>query len=311
MSEEFYKKHRPSTIRAFFGNKETKSLLGGWLRAGVVPHCLLFQGPSGCGKTTLARILRKKLGCGNADFKEINAAGKARGIDEVKSMEQQMGMSPISGTCRVYLIDEAHKMTNDAQNAILKMLEDTPKHVYFMLATTDPQKLIPTIRTRASAVPVVPLSVDDMLGLLKRVAKIEKIDLDEDVLDALVVASDGSARKALVLLNKIAYVKPEQRINVIEDSDEKKDAIQLCRLLMDPKTKWPAVAKLIKTIDNLEPESFRYMMLAYASNVCLGGGRLASRAFVILDQFQTNYYDSKKAGLIADCWEVVHGRKDD
>ena len=309
--DEFYKKHRPTTIKAFFGNRDTKSMLGGWVRAKKVPHCLLFQGPSGCGKTTLARILRTKLDCGDADFKELNAAGKARGIDEVKSMESQMNMSPISGSVRVYLIDECHKMTTDAQNAILKMLEDTPRHVYFMLATTDPQKLIPTIRTRASAVSVGALTPQEMTKLLNKVAMAEDVDLTEDVVDALVAASDGSARKGLVLLNQIAYIDEDKRLDAIEKSDEKAEAIQLCRLLMNPRTKWPAVSKLLKALNDIEPESFRYMMLGYATSVCLGGGKMASRAFVILDQFSSNYYDSKKAGLVADCWEVVHGRKDE
>lgn len=307
--DEFYKKHRPKTIKGFFGNTEAKALLGGWVRAKAVPHCLLFQGPSGCGKTTLARILRSKLDCGDGDFKEINAAGKARGIDEVKTIESQMSMSALSGASRVYLIDEAHKMTNDAQNAILKMLEDTPRHVYFMLATTDPNKLINTIKTRCSVVTVKPLTAPEMAKLISKVAMMEDVDLTEDLLDAIVAAADGSARKALVLLNQVAYVDPDKRMELVNKEDERAEAIELCRLLMNPRIKWPQVAAVIKRIEDLEPESFRYMMLAYASSVCLGGGKLASRAFVILDQFSSNYYDSKRAGLIADCYEVVHGRQ--
>src|SRR5690606_3369465 len=107
---------------------------------GDIPHAMLFTGPSGCGKTTLARILRVKLRCSDNDFQEINAAD-FRGIDSIRSMRQQVGAAPLGGDSRIWLIDEAHSMTADAQNAFLKLLEDTPRHVYFFLATTDPQKL--------------------------------------------------------------------------------------------------------------------------------------------------------------------------
>ena len=115
---ELYKKYRPKSFKAFAGNEAVKSQLSGWVRTKKVPHCILFQGGSGMGKTTLARILRKKLNCSDADLREINAAGKARGIEEVKKIESQIAMAPIGGDCRVYIIDECHKMTNDAQNAL-------------------------------------------------------------------------------------------------------------------------------------------------------------------------------------------------
>lgn len=305
MTVEFYKKHRPKTSKHFAGNASAKKQVSSWIKNDAVPHFIIFNGPSGCGKTTLARMLRESLGCGDGDFREINAAGKARGIDEVKTIEGQLNMSAISGKCRVYLIDEAQKMTNDAQNAILKMTEDTPKHVYFIFCTTDIQKLLPTIRTRASVVSVEPLSAADMGKLLGRVAMKEDVSIPDDVRDAIVSAADGSPRKALVLLNQIAYLEPEEMLDAVEQSDEKKQAIDLCRLLMNPKTKWKAVADVLKNLEGVEPESFRYMMLAYATNVCLGGGRMAARAFVLLDQFSSNYYDTKRAGLVADCYEVV------
>lgn len=309
MSHELYKKYRPKTFKAFAGNKAVKNQLAGWVRNKKVPHCILFQGGSGMGKTTLARILRTKLNCGDADLREINAAGKARGIDEVKKIESQISMAPISGDCRFYIIDEAHKMTNDAQNAILKMLEDTPKHVYFVLCTTEPNKLLKTIKTRSTIVTVSPLTQTECEALLVKICKREKLEVEEEVVEAIAKASDGSSRKALVLLNQVADMDPEQRLDAIVNTDETKHAIDLCRLLMNTRTKWPAVAKLIKSIEGLEAESFRWMMLSYANNVILGGGKNAARAFVILDQFSSNYYDTKKSGLLADCWEVIHGEQ--
>jgi len=309
MSEvkEFHLKHRPKTFKAVAGNKEAKSMLTGWLKNMAVPHCLLFQGGSGSGKTTLARIMASKLGCGPNDLVEMNAAGKARGIDAIKRIESRLMISPLNGRCRVYIIDECHKMTSDAQNAILKMLEDTPQHVYFMLCTTDPQKLIKTVRTRCSVVKVEVLGSEDMRKLLVKIAKREKLKIEEDVFDAIINVAEGSARMAVVLLNQVAYAAEEDRLDLVQNSDVKRKAFELCRLLMNTRTTWKQVGKFIKEMEDIEPEGFRHMMLAYATTVCLGGGKMSARAFVILDTFRDNYFDSKKAGLVADCYEVING----
>jgi len=310
MTEELYKKYRPTTFKAMVGSKAAVSQCLNWTQKGKAPHCILFQGPSGCGKTTLARILKKKLCCGDADFQEINAAGQARGIERIKQIESQIRMAAIAGDCRIYLIDEAHKLTNDAQNAILKMLEDTPAHVYFMLCTTDPQKLIATIRTRATAVTVSPLTQAESLQLIKSVCDKEGITCSEPVAEAIADAADGSARKVLVLLNQIIGMEEDAQLEMISKEDAQRTAKELCQKLMNPRSNWKDVAPILKSLDE-DAESFRWMMLGYASAVALSGGKMANRAFVILDQFAGNYFDSKKAGLIADCWEVVHGRKDD
>lgn len=303
---ELYKRHRPKSFKAFAGNTAVAAQLKEWVAKGRVPHFILFQGGSGMGKTTLARILKAKLKCGDPDFQEINAAGQGRGIERVKQIESQIGMAPIAGECRIYLIDEAHKLTNDAQNALLKMLEDTPRHVYFFVCTTDPQKLIATIRTRATTVTVAPLQSEEMRALLQKVCGKEEIELSEDVEDAIVEVAEGSSRQALVLLNQIVGLEEQDQLDTISKADHKRAAIELCRKLFNTRTTWKEVAGIIKSLD-VEPEQFRWMILGYASTICLGGGKMASRAFVILDQFNGNYYDSKKAGLIADCWEVVHG----
>jgi len=312
--DELYKVERPKTFKAVVGNAEVKSQLLNWTKKGSTPHFLLFVGGSGMGKTTLARILKTKLKCGNADFQEINAAGEARGIETVRTIKSQMNMSPIQGDCRIYLFDEAHNLTKDAQNAVLKMLEDTPRHVYFIWCTTDPQKLLPTIRTRASVLTVVPLTPTEMSTLLRRVCDKHDIEMSEDLEEAIVEAAEGSARKALVLLNQVRDLEDDAAISSIKKEEVQKQAIELAKLLMNPRTKWPAVCKLIKDLRQQgtdEPEQLRWMMLGYATSCCLSGSKIANRAFVILDQFATNYYDTKWAGLVADAFEVVHGRQND
>lgn len=303
---EFYKKHRPKTFKQMVGNNASRSLVFNWVKKKKVPHTCLFTGPSGCGKTTLARILKDKLNCGDMDFTEINAAAN-RGIDMVRDIANVMNMSPMMGEARVWLIDEAHKLTNEAQNAFLKMLEDTPRHCYFFLATTDPKKLIPTVRNRCSEVVVHLLKPKEMEEVIQRVADKEDIEIEEDLMEALVEQARGSSRRALVLLDRVATVIPEKRLDLIHDADTEAVAFDLCRKLMFQKPTWKAVTKIINDIEELEPEGFRRMIINYATKVMLGGdAKKSARAFVILDQFQTPYYDTgtAKANLIYDCYAV-------
>ena len=112
---------------------------------------ILFTGPSGTSKTTLARIYKNHIGCSDMDFVELNAAN-FKGIDTVRDIIRDMNLSPMKGPVRMWLIDECHKMTNDAQNAFLKSLEDVPSHVRFCLATTDSSKLLKTLVSRCHKV---------------------------------------------------------------------------------------------------------------------------------------------------------------
>ena len=137
---ELYKKHRPKTLARVVGNKSTVEALRSMLEARTLPHTLLFHGPSGTGKTTLARIVKNELGCLPTDFHEHNSSD-FRGIDFIRELRSKVNLAA-AGPCRVWIIDECHQLTRDAQNAALKILEDTPSHVYFFLCTTDPQKLI-------------------------------------------------------------------------------------------------------------------------------------------------------------------------
>lgn len=303
---ELYRRHRPVSFKQVIGQPDAVKILNEMVKNSRIPHAILFTGGSGCGKTTLARILRVKLDCGESDFMEINAAD-FRGIDMVREIRNRMNLSPIGGTTRIYLIDEAHQLSSQAQNALLKMLEDTPKHVYFFMATTDPLKLLSTIRTRCTEVKLKELSPAAMKELLLSVADKEGIELGEEVLDRLIEHAEGSARKALVILNQVMGLPDEDaRMNAIENSDHKSKGIELARALLNPGTKWAEVALLLKGLEE-EPESIRYLVLGYASNVMLGGGKMAPRAFKIADIFQHNFYDSKRAGLVLACWAVVNG----
>jgi DNA polymerase III gamma/tau subunit len=300
MTTELYKELRPTEFRQVYGQSAACATLQSFVVNNRVPHAILFSGPSGCGKTTLARILRTELGCGDSDFCEINAAD-FRGIDTIRDIGRRMGMSPLTGKVKVWLIDEAHQLSTQAQNAFLKMLEDTPKHVYFMLATTDPNKLLKTIRTRCTDVPV--RSLTD--GVLRQLV----VDsANDEVVDAIVKHSDGSARRSLVILDAIADLEDiDDQLKAVASMDTEREAIELCKLLIHPKGTFREVAALLKSDGwNHDPENVRRLVLGYFNTVLLGGGKNAGRARHVIDCFAAPYYDTGKAGLTASCFDVFH-----
>jgi DNA polymerase III gamma/tau subunit len=280
-----------------------------------IPHALLITGPSGCGKTTIARILRKHLNCHPSEFHEVNIAD-IRGIDNVRDIRKRMNLRPLNGKTKVWLLDEAAKLSRDAQEAMLKMLEDTPSHVYFMLATTDPQKLLKTIRTRCTEIALRPIKEKDLAELVihvwvKEHRKVNQanVSVSDEVVNKIVENSDGSARKALVLLGSIIRMESEEEmLEAIEKSTQEAQAINLCRLLLNPRSRWAEVAKLLKELDAEEPEGLRHMTLRYMRSVMFGGGNLASRAADIMGIFERNFFDSGHDGLALACWEAMGGK---
>lgn len=304
---ELYKKHRPKTFDEIVGQDSALKSLKSLVDKKRIPHTLLFTGPSGCGKTTLARILSKSVGCGKHDRVEVNCAD-FRGIDMVRDIRNRMNQSAISGNSRVWIIDECGKLSNDAQNAFLKILEDTPDHVYFMLATTDPLKLLKTIRTRCTEVAVKSLSEKDVSKLVKEISKKESIKVSEKVIDKIATSSEGSARKALVLLNQVMDLDDESdMLNSIESSVMEQQSIVIARALLNTKTKWSDMAKLLKESDIEDAEQIRWMVLGYMKSVMLSAGPMTSRAYTITDIFKDNFYDSKTAGLVNACYTVIAG----
>ncbi len=306
---ELYKQYRPTTFKQVLGQPEAVKILEDLVKRKKVPHALLLTGGSGVGKTTIARILQDKLDCSDSDFFELNAAD-TKGIDTIRDIRQSMGYTPMQGSSRIWYVDECAKLTSDAQTCLLKMLEDTPSHVYFILSTTDPQKVIKTIHTRCTEIKLSSLTPKDIEDLLVSVSTKEKTKVPQEVIDRIVEVAEGSARKALVILHQVIGLKTEQeQLDAVQNSESRQQAIEIARALLNPATRWPAMAKILKEVDTSDPEGIRYLVLAYASNVMLGGGgNLLDRAYLIICAFEGNFYDSKKAGLVRACWEVI-GKK--
>lgn len=299
---EIYKRHRPHTLMDIVGQDCVVKALLEMKRKGKIPHTILLSGPSGTGKTSTARILKEELDCSDHDFNEMNCAD-VRGIENVREIRSHMGMSPMGGKCRIWLIDEAHKLTTDAQNALLKMLEDTPAHVYFFLATTEPAKLLPTVRSRCTELKFKLLSDPSLKDIVRSVSAEEAIELDDRVLDEIVTSAAGNARKALVILEHASRVASKaDQLEVVEGST-KNEAFALCQTLVKPKPKWADVAKILSTIEG-EPEGLRQMVLSYFHKVITGSNpRSHAQAAVVLENFCRKQFFAK-AELSLACWQT-------
>jgi len=298
------RRHRPKKFETLLGSRSTIQAVEGILQRppAKIPHAFLITGPSGTGKTTLARIIIKNLGIVGSDFTELDTAD-FRGIDTVRQLRQQMQYRGLEGTRRGWLLDEAHQLTKDAQEALLKALEEAPAHAFFILATTDPDKLKPTLKRRCVHFAMSPIHDGTMLKYLEGIAEQEGKIVPDEVLKQIAMDSLGSPGMALAVLEKILDLPIDKMLKAARQATEQQnEAIALARILFK-KPKWPEVAKLIKTIEG-EPESLRRLVLTYCTSVLLGNDN--PQAYVVMDAFKSPFFDDAKAKLVMACYEVVN-----
>lgn len=297
---------RPKTFDEIIGNRDTVESLQSLLQQKDPPHTFLFSGLTGCGKTTLARIVANELGCSEYDLMEYNSAN-SRGIETARDIISQMNYKPLKGNIKIYLLDEVHKLTKDFQDAILKATEEPPNHVYFLMCTTEPEKLLKTLLNRCSRFEVHKLNIKMIMRLLDNVLTPRKIKIGIDVLEKIAEESEGIPRQALIMLQQIIDIKDESKaIKIIQSiKTDQKQVIDLCRALNDMKA-WNQIAGIIKSIE-AEPESIRRAVLGYFTTIALNAKdkKLALRASMIIENFADNYYDSGKAGLILSAFRSV------
>jgi DNA polymerase III subunit gamma/tau len=233
------RKYRPQQFDDIIAQEHVTRTLQNGIKSGRISSGYLFTGPRGTGKTTTARVLAKALNCtegptptpcdkcpscieiiagSSLDVLEIDAASNT-GVDDIRTLRENVQYMPTSGKKRIYIIDEVHRLSGSAFDALLKTLEEPPPHVVFMLATTEPQKVPPTIRSRTQQYDFHRVTVSNLSDHLKNIAEAEKIEIDDDALFILARKAAGSVRDAMSLLDQIsAYAGEKIEISQVIDA---------------------------------------------------------------------------------------------
>ncbi|HCC06274.1 TPA: DNA polymerase III subunit gamma/tau [Candidatus Nomurabacteria bacterium] len=197
-----YRKYRPQTFSDVVGQEQLVTLLEGAIKQNKVSHAYLFCGSRGTGKTTVARIFANLIGCNPEDIIEIDAASN-RGIDEIRELREAVRTAPFSSPYKVYIVDEAHMLTKEAANALLKTLEEPPSHVVFILATTDPNKLPQTIVSRCQKINFKQPDNKTLADRLVYIAEKEDKTITNESAELIARHSMGSYRDAIGILEQV------------------------------------------------------------------------------------------------------------
>lgn len=291
----FYLKYRPKNSDEL-DNHDISDLIVRYLSRPEPPHAFLFAGPKGTGKTSTARIVAKTVNClkplgsgkacgvcdvclaiakgSNLDVMEIDAASN-RGIDEIRELREKIKLAPTNLKYKVYIIDEVHMLTNEAFNALLKTLEEPPRHALFVLATTEVYKIPDTILSRTVKVDFRKASSEQLVASLKRIVKGEKLKIDDEALLTIAQAADGSFRDGAKLLEELVLegkeiskdmvmkktamsntVLEEQLLDILHEKNAQQALILISRLVTEGVDIRQFFLSFLRTLQTLLLSSF-------------------------------------------------------
>jgi DNA polymerase-3 subunit gamma/tau len=260
MSTALYRKYRPQDFEDVVGQEPVVRTLRNAITAGTVRQAYLFAGPRGTGKTSLARILAKALNCAQGpsptpdntcnscvtiaagtslDVIEMDAASQ-RGIDDIREIRERVVLQPVEGRYKVYILDEAHQLTDAAWNALLKLIEEPPPHLVFVFCTTELAKVLPTVRSRCQTFSFARPRLPELVRLLRRIADGEGFDVPDAALSLVARSARGSFRDAVSTLDQLAAATggtiSVQDVLQLLGAVEEEALFRLCDLVVDRDT---------------------------------------------------------------------------
>lgn len=303
-----YLKYRPTTFDEVYGQDEAVKLLKAIVAQPkeARPKVFLFGGASGCGKTTLASVFARAINCNpdGHDFRVMDAS-KDRSIDSIRNLCDMMGVRPMDKRAdgRVFLLDECHQLLKPAQEALLKKCEDTPPATYIIFCTTEPQALGTALRSRCKCITVNPLTPKSLYQNLKRVAKLEGIQISDEDLQNIAKNSDQSARVSLQILENYALNggNIDKAISMISGMGQelKADTMSLCRAIISRKDDWAMVVNFCIKYKG-QSESVRQVILGYLKSCLLKSTSRSDRQRfeMLMECFLEPHYDCGDAALV-------------
>jgi len=230
--EALYRKYRPKKFTEVLGQEHVVQALKGALEQQNIGHAYLFSGTRGTGKTSLARIFASELGTKERDLHEIDAASN-RGVDDIRALREEVHILPFESQYKVYIVDEVHMLTKEAFNALLKTLEEPPRHVIFILATTEQEKLPDTIVSRCLTFTFKKPTIEILKKMLLRVAKSEGYELEPSSAELVALLASGSFRDAHGYLQLVLSSTQGTKVSpeVVEAITGAPRSMQLLKLL--------------------------------------------------------------------------------
>ncbi len=287
-----YNAYRPKSFDEVVGQRHVVDTLRGAVKSGLIGHAYLLSGPRGTGKTTLARIFAHDINCvpregfkpcepnvcrqilagESLDIVEMDAASHT-GVDNIRQLKETIALPPVQAKFKVYIIDEAHMLSVGAWNALLKVLEEPPERTVFIFATTEVRKVPATILSRVQRFDLGRLSVEEIAGKLRKIAKKEKVSLDDEAAELLAVEAEGALRDAESSLAQIISAGQKritaEKVRLLLGLVEDKAAVAFVRSLLE--SDLPTALALIKqTVDvGTEPKTFAKAVLTVLRRVLL------------------------------------------